>query len=464
LPDLVRASTGQLVQRDWVGPAPSSNYVVVDSLALTPLPEPWPDPPSLDEDSDWAPAPNPPITPTTAQVRTTQGNIIFNEALTADWGQEARRIQQAIPPFRAERDTPRASFKHFEQTLSKALSKKGFQKDKTDSVIGLELENEALKAVNWPDVRGWAFHNEGSLRGYGFEYVQQSPDRIKETFILLKSLLETIKARIGKVSNSIRTSTHVHFDCTQYTFLDIINFSCLYWMLESFLSHYCGESRKGNLFCLRLKDAAAGQILLQDSIRSGVPYGVPLIRNDYRYSSLNFSSLGKFGSLEFRMLRGTDDYETIVNWVNALEAVKQYALKFKTPKDLNYHFIKEIDAKDLPKEVLGEDLFKIFNECRPKEMPIESEIREGFLSVSGILSAHKTWDFTEEIKAEKEREKAEQEHWERVQVAEAEQRQERARIRAQQQTVIVDNTAGPDETPDQYLIVDRAVFRDYIDE
>jgi len=161
------------------------------------------------------------------------------------------------------------------------------------------------------------------------------------------------------------------------------------------------------------------------------------------------------------MLRGTDDYMTVVNWVNALEAIKQYALKFKTPLDLHRHFIKEVDAKDLPRLVLGADLFKEFNSQRPK-IPVEAEVREGFLSVSSILTAHKTWDFTEDIKAEAERDKKEQEEWAHQVEAETRRRALRDQLRAN--PVEIDPQSGPDELPDQDTAGIDVVFRQYSDE
>lgn len=457
MPNLVRILDGRLIARDWRGEPPVGYRVEEDA------PQP------ITEDI-WNSLPELVQPATTATTTTT---ATFGAPRPFDWVTEYAqisvepRLTRTLPyrPIPERDETPRnSSYKQFEQPLGRIHGKSGFQESKTETYIGLELENEALNEVKWPSCSGWDFHQEGSLRGHGFEYVQHNPAPIPDTFKLLGGLLKVINTTIGEVSNSIRTSTHVHFDCTQYNFLDIVNFSCLYWMLESFLSHYCGDSRKGNLFCLRLKDASAGQILLQNAISSGSPYSVPLIRNDYRYSSLNFSSLAKFGSLEFRMLRGTTEYGVITNWVNALECIKQYALQFKTPLDLRNHFIKDISAKELPVAVLGKDLSQAFEMYLPKEVSVESEIREGFLSVSGILSAHKTWDFTDETKAEKE-----QELRERKELEEYEAERARARARAAQQRAIsamvsITGDSGPDETPDQAGNTVEVQFREYTDE
>lgn len=451
--NLVRIRTGEVIVPNWVPPTAPTGYRIEYE------PDPFPPPPT-------GPTVSIATDTATGTSGTTDSTVRFDRAF--DWAGEYAQIR--IDPVLTRRSSYidreempiRRSYEHFELPLGRVRGKPGFQESKSQSYIGLELENEALKEVQWPACRGWDFHNEGSLRGHGFEYVQHGPAPIPDTFKLLENLLKVINTSIGKVTNSIRTSTHVHFDCTQYTFLDVINFSCLYWMLEGFLSHYCGESRKGNLFCLRLKDAAAGQILLENAIKSGAPYGVPLMRNDYRYSSLNFSSLTKFGSLEFRMLRGTNEYGTIANWVNALECIKQYALKFKTPLELRNHFIKDMDARELPRAVLGKDLSQAFEFYLPEGIPIEGEVREGFLSVSGILTAHKTWDFTEEIKAEKETELREIREHEAFELQR--QRTRAAQRQAATAAINIAGDAGPDESADQASEAVSVVLREYTDE
>lgn len=319
------------------------------------------------------------------------------------------RFLDAMPRFRVK-SSQRKNYLHFTEEIGSIFKKSGYQGCKKDTFLGLELENEALKPVSLPKVSGWTVHSEGSLRGNGFEYVQQYPQPYLETLRLLSELLHVVVGKVGKdgLTNSIRTSTHVHFDVTRYSFLDIVNFSSLYWILEGFLSHYCGESRKGNLFCLRLKDATVGQLALQEAIKSADPWDLNLVRNDYRYASVNFASIAKFGSLEFRMMRGSSDYETLEKWINALEAVKQYALQFKTPIELHNHFVHDISAQDLPEAVLGQDLFRTFEACRDRNFTLQDEIRDGFLSVSGTLASHKSYDFTKEVEEEKERRKKEE--------------------------------------------------------
>lgn len=327
------------------------------------------------------------------------------------------RLVEAVEAIRAGRAyrgqykalKPVQKYKDFEKTISSVFNKRAWSPDKEVPYIGLELENEFLTDVKIPIHPDWCIRSEGSLRYFGFEYVQAEPKTLLDSFAILKELLVKLKEVPEKLLNSKRSSTHVHFDVTRYNFLDLTNFASLYWILEPFISHYCGKDRKGNLFCLRLQDSTTGQTYLKEAIKSYNPWSTSLVRNEFRYASLNMASIPKFGSLEFRLLRGTDDYDVIRNWVLALAAIKSYALGFSTPRDLNTHFIKDVQASDLPRAVLGDKLFAIFKESFPAGMSIEKEIRNGFLSVCPILTAHKTFDFQTEIKEERRLNKLERE-------------------------------------------------------
>lgn len=287
----------------------------------------------------------------------------------------------------------------FYETVGNWFGKAGFQKDKQEDVIGLELENETEVSFNMEPISGWDFHTEGSLRNFGFEWVQKNPASIKQTKIWLDHLLTTMDKLKGSIpySNSIRTSTHVHFDVTRYTFLDLVNFCTVYWILEEFLSHFCGQSRKGNLFCLRSKDATICQTFLSKAIRDRAPFQFHMFGNDYRYSGLNLASVKKFGSLEFRMMRGTGDKQLILDWVNILNSIRLFSLQFKTPLEVKDYFLNNVSAEELPGVIFPPDLLEKLLLSRKSDTTLAEEIRNGFVSTFQVFTSHKTFDFTEEI-------------------------------------------------------------------
>src|SRR5690606_38923194 len=111
-------------------------------------------------------------------------------------------------------------------------------------------------------------------------------------------------------------SVHVHLNCQNFLINRLASFSALYFVLEEVLTEWCGEYRVGNLFCLRTKDAPAIVENLIDFIKAdgGISFS-----NGLHYSGFNISALRKFGSIEIRTMRGTDNKELIQEWINILE-------------------------------------------------------------------------------------------------------------------------------------------------
>jgi hypothetical protein len=95
---------------------------------------------------------------------------------------------------------------------------------------------------------------------------------------------------------------------------------------------HCGENREGNLFCLRARDA---EFVLFRLLRSLKERNLKYLKDDMiRYSSLNYCSLFKYGSLEFRGMRGTGDLDAIYEWVEIIDELRTSSLKFDTPVDV----------------------------------------------------------------------------------------------------------------------------------
>lgn len=284
----------------------------------------------------------------------------------------------------------------FVQTIGEAFVKKSFQKDKAEAHVAVEFENEANNPVDLDNLpAGWAFHNEGSLRNYGAEFVMRAPLPIAATKREVELLCKAYKD--VQWSNSIRTSIHVHFDVTRYRFRDIVNFAAVYWILEDYLSDFAGQHRKGNLFCLRAKDADYLVSAMAEAVSKRNFVSMNAVDNSYRYASVNLAALKKFGSFEFRLMRGTSSAYEINLWLDVLERIRQFALKFKTPLALRNYFLNDVSAEAFPSVVLGE-LDKEILKYRVSKVDIQEQIRDGFLRVEQMLLVGKDWDFSAEIK------------------------------------------------------------------
>ena len=203
--------------------------------------------------------------------------------------------------------------------------------------LGLELEVESKAPLPRVRTKVWGSKREGSLRFFGMEYYTTG-----ETPILNdEKKLQYIQFLVNKfnqdeiIQNSPRTSLHVHVNVQNHDIINVYALACAYWLFENLLIKYCGEGlRSGNYFCLRLADADAIISLLCKDIKEQSWFrSFNENEGELRYSAINFASIPKFGSVEFRAMRGTHDAHIIHQWSSELHNLVT-ASKHFTPSQL----------------------------------------------------------------------------------------------------------------------------------
>ena len=223
--------------------------------------------------------------------------------------------------------------------------------------IGLEVELEFEKEQAWDlNPKSWDFNEEHSLRNRGYEIVSKGPIKLEAFDHMVTSLCANINQRSPIECN--RTSVHVHVNQTKAQVLHVLNAAVAYWLLETPLTRYCGVEREGHHFCLRLKDAEALIPILCDSLKSNKPL---VLGDKVRYAGLNLSALNKFGSLEFRTMRGTTDPALITSWARGLHHLCKTSRTFETPAHVfdfylessKVEFIRHFLTKDLADAVIS---------------------------------------------------------------------------------------------------------------
>lgn len=224
----------------------------------------------------------------------------------------------------------------------------------SDLGLEIEVEGENLYAKN---SGYWHVHGDGSLRGESCEYVSPFPVSLEEVREALLFLQDNLKD--STLNFSVRTSVHVHVNVSYMELSQVAAFGYLYYLLEEPLIRYCGKSRIGNRFCLRMKDAHR----VIDYFRSVLSEEGTLSREArdrgenlgyrVRYAAMNIASIPKFGSLEFRGMRGTLDVEVLSNWCKMLLSLRECAEEFKTPAKVKTYFLR-YGAEALFNKVLGE--------------------------------------------------------------------------------------------------------------
>lgn len=268
----------------------------------------------------------------------------------------------------------------------------------TSGDIGIEIEVEGknLPGVSFnnsvlPSM--WAYHHDGSLRGEeNGEYVLKSPilfDEVKDALVKLWECFEDCKT---KIDDSHRTSVHVHLNVQKFHTNRLVSLMALYIVFEEILTAWCGEYRVGNLFCLRAKDAPG---IIQRIIEYARKDFKGQVADGLHYSGMNLNALSKYGSLEFRTLRGTQDVDTILKWCTILRRLYDLSGEFKDPREIMYLFSAE-GPVSFYQTILGDCWGWITGEIPFAEKEIRDSMYEGVRLAQDICYC-RNWSEFEEV-------------------------------------------------------------------
>lgn len=227
---------------------------------------------------------------------------------------------------------------------------------KAEVGIEVEMEGTNLPRRREHEIKYWAITTDGSLRGEAYEYVLSQPIQRNEVQSALNSLWRKFNSVGSTLTPSDRCGVHVHINCQPLTIAQVFNMAILYFVMEDLLVKWCGEDREGNLFCLRSRDAEyLIPALIKDKAHG--TFTNVASHNAFRYAAINFSSLPKYGSLEFRALRTPAEPGPIQQFVNMLLALKDYSIKVNDPEE----YLKAVSgqgAEEFVTSVFGRTLAK----------------------------------------------------------------------------------------------------------
>lgn len=206
-----------------------------------------------------------------------------------------------------------------------------------DGDVGVEIEAEGVNLLEVND-KYWHTEDDGSLRGHypdsKAEFVFKKPILVTDVKKALEVLSGKLAANGAVLDFSYRCSVHVHVNVQQLTYTQLLNMIYTYLLIEEPCMVMCGKSRKGNNFCLRLQDAEG----LLDNVHRMFAHGEAGLRyapdNEMRYSAINLAAVKKYGSVEFRAMEGNLDVNRIDSWTRILCAIRDYASKQESPKDI----------------------------------------------------------------------------------------------------------------------------------
>ena len=226
--------------------------------------------------------------------------------------------------------------------------------------IGIEVELENVKSKNTfaKSLEYWNVVNDGSLREEGAEFIS-----FKVRGADIRNALEELRAAIKEYSPDVtagpRTSTHIHMDVTSLDFDQLINLMCLYMIFEETLFEYIGHDRRDNNYCVPLYMSSALLTAISNNFFNTLKEKEANLRTKrmgfeeaLKYSALNIGPAVRQGSIEFRHMYGTTDFDKVYDWINVIMCLKKYILSYTgTAQEL-------IDSVCAKREQLLADVFE----------------------------------------------------------------------------------------------------------
>lgn len=269
--------------------------------------------------------------------------------------------------------------------------------------IGIEIEVEgrripgcAFSADCLP--QAWCYHQDGSLRGdENGEFVLRNPIYFDEVEPALKGLWDCFKKCKTEFDDSNRTSVHVHLNVQQFFPSRLISLMALYIIFEEILTNWCGDHRVGNLFCLRAKDAPAIITSIKDNVENGF---VGELADGLHYAGMNMQAMAKYGSLEFRPMRGTDNMQTILLWCKVLQRLYEISEGFKDPREIIWLFSSE-GPTNFISTILGDYELPIVDGISLTEEEMKTSVYEGIRLAQDICYSM-DWDNIENVVLKKD--------------------------------------------------------------
>lgn len=202
--------------------------------------------------------------------------------------------------------------------------------------IGIEIEAEGVSLPAGAEGafgHHWRVENDGSLKGpENREFVLRRPVQLADVGSVLSLLDDQYRRHRSEVHDTVRAGVHVHLNVQDMTLKQVFTFITCYFCLEQILIKYCGEGRQGNHFCLRASDAEFMVYTIAEAIE-GRMLG-SLSSDRMRYSAMNLCALFRYGSIEFRALRGTRNMNRIETWATILEGLRRKSLEFADPTEV----------------------------------------------------------------------------------------------------------------------------------
>lgn len=188
------------------------------------------------------------------------------------------------------------------------------------ALFGIEVEFEFDEDIPELDIPlYWDIKDDGSLRN-GKEFVS-IPINKRDVVFASEALFEYLSDI--KIVHSSRTSTHVHVNMSDCTFVDCGVFCLTYAVLEDAIKEVLAINRMFSSFCFPTIKSHGWLEAVGDMVNGLRPH----CDNHMRYCGLNYHSLERFGTLECRIFNSPKKASDIVEYVTILDNIRNYAIE-----------------------------------------------------------------------------------------------------------------------------------------
>lgn len=275
--------------------------------------------------------------------------------------------------------------------------------------LGIELEIEGnrlpneghLDGIRSPSGSSWITHEDGSLRGESREYVLSQPVEIEEIDHLLSSLWNTFRVLDTRFRLSNRCSTHVHYNVSGLKLNEVTSVIALWTTVEEIMINWCGEERINNHFCLSTKECDYSLYLWNLYLRNGASN----FSDGLKYTAMNLRSIWNIGSIEFRCMRASEDYDVILEWIKFVNGICKYAVKnYKNPATIANE-VSERGGIAMFEDICrfagnSEDFVRSVYESPDNVRSVPDKIMEGFRRCQALCLEHPWYDWIPLIEEE----------------------------------------------------------------
>lgn len=208
-----------------------------------------------------------------------------------------------------------------------------------DIYMGIEVEAENVTNNRLSIPGSFKEVSDGSLKLHGMEFVT-----VPIKLLYLEKELERLFGAIPKADFSSRTSIHVHMNARDFTLQNLLDFLKIYTLFERNLYRFSGD-RWTNNFCIPFQQAPDYLINFLNRYRNiepETPTEGQIMQQPFRWSKylgLNISPItgtqecpNKYGTIEFRQMKGNNNTHHIVEWCNIIACIKFYVRSVDSKK------------------------------------------------------------------------------------------------------------------------------------